>query len=60
MKYDNVIRELDLPCVAYTLQARLHQKGYFRYIACQKPYLIAIQVIRQLLWAIAYIFWHDK
>jgi hypothetical protein len=38
MKYDNVIRELDLPCVAYTLQARLHQKGYFRYIACQKPY----------------------
>jgi len=60
MKYDDLIRELELPCTASTLRNRLHQKGYYRCVACQKPYLTAAQVIGRLLWAIAHIFWHEE
>ncbi len=60
MDYDVLIRELDLNCASSTLQKQLHQKGYYRCIACQKPFLTTAQVIRRLLWAIAYIFWHDE
>jgi hypothetical protein len=49
MDYDVLIRELDLDCTPSTLQKRLHQKGYYHYIACQKPFLIAAQVIGRLL-----------
>lgn len=34
MKYDDLIRELDLPCAASTLRDRLHQRGYYRCTAC--------------------------
>jgi transposase len=57
LDYDAVIRELGLECAASTLQKRLHQKGYYRCVACQKPYLTAAQVIGRLLWAITHIFW---
>jgi hypothetical protein len=57
LDYDAVIRELRLECTASTLQKRLHQKGYYRCVACQKPYLTAAQVIGRLLWAITHIFW---
>jgi hypothetical protein len=60
MVYDELIRELKLPCAALTLRNRLHQRGYYRYTACQKPFLTAAQVIGRLLWAIAHIFWHQE
>ena len=41
MHYDVLIRELSLKCSFNTLQKRLHQKGYFRCTACQKPFLTA-------------------
>jgi transposase len=50
--------ELELTCSVKTLERRLKQRGYYRCVACQKPYLTAAQVIARLLWAIAHIFWH--
>ena len=35
MDYNVLIRELGLDCAPFTLQKRLHQKGYYRYIAYQ-------------------------
>lgn len=49
--------ELQLECSVETLERRLKQRGYFRCVACQKPYLTAAQVIAPLLWAITHIFW---
>jgi transposase len=60
LNYQILCAELDLACTPSTLQHRLHQRGYFRYTACQKPYLTASQVIARLLWAIAHIFWHEE
>lgn len=40
------------------LELRLKQKGYYRCTACQKPYLIATQVLACFLRAITHIFWH--
>jgi hypothetical protein len=60
MDYQALVDELELECTASTLQKRLHQRGYFRCIACQKPYLTATQVLGRLLWAIAHIFWHEE
>jgi hypothetical protein len=50
--------ELGLSCTSKTLKRRLKQRGYFRCIACQKPYLTPDQVHGRFLWAIAHIFWH--
>ena len=60
MDYEALVKELGLDCKASTLQKRLHQRGYFRYVACQKPYLTAAQVLGRLLWAITHIFWHEE
>ncbi len=60
MNYNALIGELQLDCASITLQKRLHQKGYHRCVACQKPYLTAAQVIRRLLWAIAHTFWQKE
>jgi hypothetical protein len=49
--------EFRLEYLVKTLERRVKQQGYFRYITCQKPYLTTAQVIRRFLWAIAYIFW---
>jgi len=49
MDYQALIDELELDCSASTLQKRLYQRGYFRYVACQKPYLTAAQVLGRLL-----------
>jgi hypothetical protein len=49
--------ELQLDCSVETLERRLKQRGYFRCVACQKPYLTAAQVLARFLWAIAHIFW---
>ena len=50
--------ELELKCSIKTLVSRLKQQGYFRCVACQKPYLTPDQVHARFLWAIAHIFWH--
>lgn len=49
MDYQALIDELKLDCKASTLQKRLHQRGYFRCVACQKPYHTAAQVLGRLL-----------
>jgi len=49
--------ELQLRCTVKTLERRLKQRGYFRCVACQKPYLTAAQVLARFLWAITHIFW---
>jgi hypothetical protein len=48
---------LELPCTPEHLARRLKQRGYFRCVACQKPYLMAAQVLARFLWAITHIFW---
>ena len=49
--------ELKLPCTPEHLARRLKQRGYFRCVTCQKPYLTAAQVLARFLWAITHIFW---
>jgi hypothetical protein len=41
--------KLRLEYLVKTLERRLKQQGYFRYIACQKPYFTAAQVIGRFL-----------
>jgi transposase len=48
--------KLKLKCSIKTLEVRLKQRGYFRYVAYQKPYLTPDQVHVRFLWAIIYIF----
>ena len=57
MQYDILIQELNLKCKADTLKHRLHERGYFRCTACQKPYLTLKQVTARFLWAITHMFW---
>jgi hypothetical protein len=49
LEYDLLVTELNLDCASKTLMNRLHQKGYYRCTACQKPCLTANQVIERLL-----------
>jgi hypothetical protein len=58
LNWTKVHDELKLTCCVKTLETRLKQRGYFRCVACQKPYLTADQVHARFLWAIAHIFWH--
>jgi len=57
LDYVRLHDELGLSCTVKTLERRLKQRGYFRCVVCQKPYLTAAQVIGRLLWAITHIFW---
>jgi hypothetical protein len=52
--------ELNLACSPQTFATRLKQRGYFRCVACQKPYLTVAQVLARLLWAIIQIFWYEE
>jgi hypothetical protein len=60
LDYEHLVYELKLEVTASTLQHRLHQRGYFRCVACQKPYLTSAQVIGRFIWAIAHIFWQAE
>ena len=57
LDYDQLVRELYLDCVPATLRNRLHQKGYYRCVACQKPYLTWKQAMDRWIWGLAHIFW---
>lgn len=57
LNYEHLVKELKLDVKPTTLQRRLHQRGYYRCTACQKPYLTSTQVIARMLWAMAHIFW---
>ncbi len=57
LKWVDVVRELKLPVKENTLMRRMHQRGYYRCVACQKPYLTLDQVHARFLWAIGHIFW---
>jgi hypothetical protein len=41
--------KLKLTCIPEWLATRLKQRDYHRYIACQKPYLTAAQVLSRFL-----------
>ena len=56
MNWWKLREELSLRCSIQTLKCRMHQRGYYRYVACQKPYLTLIQVTARYLWAIAHLF----
>ncbi len=57
MNWGKLREELSLACSAQTLKCRMHQRGYYRCVACQKPYLTLAQVTARYLWAIAHLFW---
>lgn len=57
LDYTLLRNELQLNCSVETLERRLKQRGYFRCVAYQKPYLITAQVLARFLWAITHIFW---
>ena len=57
LDWTHLCTKLELPCTPETLATRLKQKGYFRCVACQKPYLTAAQVLARFFWSIAHIFW---
>ena len=58
LNWTKVHDELNLSCAIKTLEVRLKQRGYFRCVACQKPYLTPDQVHARFIWAITHIFWH--
>jgi transposase len=58
LNWSNLHDELKLTCTPRTLERRLKQRGYFRCVACQKPYLNPDQVHNRFIWGIAHIFWH--
>ena len=57
MNWWKVREELSFACSVETLKRRMHQRGYYRRVACQKPYLTLAQVTARYLWAIAHLFW---
>jgi transposase len=57
MNWWKLREELGLACSVQTLKRRMHQRGYYRCVACQKPYLTLAQVTARFLWAIAHLFW---
>ena len=57
MNWWKVREELGLACSVETLKRRMHQRGYYHCVACQKPYLTLVQVTARYLWAIAHLFW---
>jgi transposase len=57
LNWTHLCVELKLPCTPETLATRLKQRGYFRCVACQKPYLTTAQVLARFLWSITHIFW---
>lgn len=57
MNWWKVREELGLACSVETLKRRMHQKGYYRCVTCQKPYLTLVQVTARYLWAIVHLFW---
>ena len=52
--------ELQLTCSPSTLERRLKQCGYFRCVACQKPYLSQAQASARLIWGISHMFWRKE
>jgi hypothetical protein len=49
-----------LTCSPSTLERRLKQRGYFRCVACQKPYLSMVQASARLIWGISHMFWRKE
>jgi hypothetical protein len=41
LDFEILCNELELECSVITLERRLKQRGYFRCVACQKPYFTA-------------------
>lgn len=57
MNWWKLREELGLTCSVETIQQRMHQRGYYRCVACQKPYLTLAQATARFLWALAHLFW---
>ena len=57
LQWPKLREELGLTCSVQTLERRLHQRGYYRCVGCQKLYLTLAQVTARFIWAMAHIFW---
>jgi hypothetical protein len=57
LQWWKVREELKLKCSVTTFKRRFDSRGYYRYAACQKPYLTLVQVKAHFLRAMAHIFW---
>ena len=57
LQWPKLREELKLECSVQTLERRLHQRGYWRCVACQKPFLTLVQVTARWIWALVHIFW---
>jgi hypothetical protein len=49
LQWPKLREELQLKCSVQTLERRLHQQGYWRCVACQKPFLTLAQVTARFL-----------
>ena len=51
MTYTQLIKQLDLKVLRYTLSRALLRHGYHRYIACRRPFISDKQQQKRLDWA---------
>jgi hypothetical protein len=57
LNYLQLKTELALDCSAYTIERRLKEEGYYRYVVCQKPYLMKVQAAQRWLYGLQHLFW---
>jgi hypothetical protein len=60
LDYQYLHDKLHLECSAQTLERQLKEAGYYRYVACQKPYLTLLQADNRMIWGLGYIFWRRE
>jgi transposase len=52
LNYVQLKNELGIEASARTIERRLKEEGYYRYVACQKPYLTRIQAAQRWLYGL--------
>jgi hypothetical protein len=57
LDYFQLKTELQLDCSIDTLERRLKEQGYYRCVACQKPYLTLKQSAQRWLYGLQHLFW---
>ncbi|RFU26349.1 hypothetical protein B7463_g9989, partial [Scytalidium lignicola] len=60
LDFQHLHDELHLECSTQTLERRLKEAGYFRCVACQKPYLTLLQANNRMIWGLGHIFWRKE
>jgi transposase len=57
LDWTQVHTKLKLECSTKTLERRLKEHGYYRCVACQKPYLTRRQAAIRWIWSFKVLFW---